>query len=160
LRTRRRHGLPPQPLTWFRTLCECLGNRLKIRVASKGGRPIASMITLAFRDTMIYKYGSSDAEFHNLGGMSFLMWRAIQDAKGSGLTRFDLGRSDRANISLIAFKERWGSSKSLLPYYVFPSGAHTSTQPTWERWLVQKACSALPDSLLAPLGATLYKHVG
>src|SRR5204862_7134910 len=47
LRTRRRHQLPPQPLDWFRNLVRCMGDSLKIRVASKDGRPIASIVTLS-----------------------------------------------------------------------------------------------------------------
>ena len=79
--TRRRHGLPPQPLAWFRNLVACLGDRVSIHVASKDGQPIASILTLSFKKTMFYKYGGSDAAHHRLGGMPFLFWRLIQDAQ-------------------------------------------------------------------------------
>src|SRR5688572_19879149 len=36
--TRRRHGLPPQPLVWFRNLLANLGDRVSIHIASKSGR--------------------------------------------------------------------------------------------------------------------------
>ncbi len=82
--TRRRHGLPPQPLAWFRNLVACLGDKLAIHVASKDGLPIASILTLSFKKTMVYKYGGSDAAHHRLGGMPFLFWQAIQRAKARG----------------------------------------------------------------------------
>ena len=37
LLTRRRHQLPPQPLSWFRNLIANLGEALKIRIAFKDG---------------------------------------------------------------------------------------------------------------------------
>ena len=70
LLTRRRHQLPPQPLVWFRNLIDCLGPRLKIRVASKDDTPIASIITLSFKGVVTYKYGCSDASFNPLGRFS------------------------------------------------------------------------------------------
>src|SRR5579863_2262397 len=105
LLTHRRHGLPPQPIAWFRNLGLCLGERIKIRVASFKGRDVASILTLTYKNTMVYKYGCSDARFHNLGGMAFLFWRAIQDAKSRGIEEFDMGRSDCDNSGLISFKE-------------------------------------------------------
>ncbi len=68
LLTRRRHRLPPQPLAWFRNLIACFGPRLTIRVARVDGRPIASILTLHHKQTIVYKYGCSDDRFHNLGG--------------------------------------------------------------------------------------------
>src|SRR5437879_7040214 len=92
LQTRRRHKLPPQPLDWFRNLIVCLGEQLTIHLASDNGRPIASILTLDHGDTLLYKYGCSDASHHNLGGMPFLFWKAIQEAKERGMRAFDLGR--------------------------------------------------------------------
>ena len=109
--TRRRHGIPPQPIEWFRNLRECLGERLKIRIASHGEQPIAGIVTLHWGDTMLYKYGCSDAAYHNLGGMAFLLWKGIQDAKALGARRFDFGRSDSDNAGLILFKDRWGKQE-------------------------------------------------
>jgi len=160
VQTRRRHRLPPQPLKWFRNLCLCLGDRLKIRLVSKDNRPLAGMITTIFRDTAVYKYGCSDSRYHNLGTMSLLMWRAIQDAKMSGACRFDLGRSNNANKGLIAFKEHWGAAKNSLHYYRYPAGIKTDASSSWKAWLVKQTCSHLPDPFLVALGEALYKHIG
>jgi CelD/BcsL family acetyltransferase involved in cellulose biosynthesis len=160
VQTRRRHRLPPQSMAWFRNLTDCLPGRLKVRVVSKDGRPIAGMITTQFRDTCVYKYGCSDARYHNLGGMSLLMWRAIQDAKASGALFFDFGRSDRENKGLVTFKENWGATMSPLPYHRYPRGTDTRRQAGWKLWLIQTTCAYLPDPLLEILGAALYKRVG
>jgi hypothetical protein len=65
LLTRRRHHIPPQPLVWFRNLIACLGDRLKIRIASlKTGTPVAGILTLSYKKTVTYKYGCSDPQFN------------------------------------------------------------------------------------------------
>jgi hypothetical protein len=94
LRTPKRHGLPPQPKLWFSNLAASFGEDLKIRIASLDNRPLAAILTLRDRRTLVYKYGCSDESEHNRGGMQMLMWRAIQEAKQEGLATLDLGRSD------------------------------------------------------------------
>ncbi len=121
LTTRRRHRLPPQPLSWFRALIRTFGDDLKIRVASKNGVPIASIITLSHRHSMVYKYGCSDARFHGLGGMALLLWKAIQEAADYGMRELDMGRSDCDNIGLISFKERFGAVGRPLTYWAYPN---------------------------------------
>jgi len=41
--TRRRQVLAAQPLAWFCNLTACMGDKLRIDVASKDGQPVASM---------------------------------------------------------------------------------------------------------------------
>jgi hypothetical protein len=59
--TRRRHFLPPHPIEWFRGLIAAFGKDLKIRMASKDGVAVASILTLSHKKSMVYKYGCSDA---------------------------------------------------------------------------------------------------
>ena len=42
--TRRRHGLLPQPRTWFENLVEYMRPNIEIRLARKDGKPIASIL--------------------------------------------------------------------------------------------------------------------
>ena len=160
LLTRRRHQLPPQPVVWFRNLMDCLGDKLSIRVASKDGRPIASILTLSFKDSLVYKYGCSDEQFHNLGGVIFLFWRSIQDAKRIGTREFDLGRSEPDNAGLVAFKKHWGASQSSLVYLRFPAPRpQTSNDGAWMH-LAKQVFERMPDSLLTTAGRFLYRHIG
>src|SRR5207302_89826 len=118
--TRRRHGVPPQPLAWFDNLRDCFGEALQVRVALFKERPVASIITLKHNNTVTYKNGGSDANFHNLGAIPFLVWQTIQDAKGAGATVLDLGRSDADGMGLIAFKDHMGAASRPLAYYRYP----------------------------------------
>jgi hypothetical protein len=158
LKTRRRHKLPPQPISWFRNLIACLGNQLNIRVASKNGEPFASMLTLSYRGTLVYKYGCSDELYHNLGPVPFLFWDAIREAKENGLQEFDLGRSDLANPGLINFKTRLGARASTLEYVRF-SAAHSAVEDRGTH-LAKRLFACMPDGLLTTAGRVLYRHIG
>jgi CelD/BcsL family acetyltransferase involved in cellulose biosynthesis len=165
LLTRRRHRVPPQPRKWFRNLIDCFGEALNLRIASKGGRPVAGMLTLSYKNALVYKYGCSDAKFNNLGGMHLLFWRSIQEAKQKGLTTFDLGRSDCENAGLITFKDRLGAVRSTLTYSRYAVSRNTldpyaphSTE--WKLRFVKRVCAHAPDTLLSATGRLLYKHIG
>lgn len=161
LLTRRRQQLPPQPKKWFENLINCLGESLKIRIAFKGKRPIGSIITLRHKQTMVYKYGCSDAQFNNLGGMHLLLWRSIQEAKAQGLRVLDLGRSDLEATGLVTFKDRWGSKRTNLPYYRFaPSSKGEFASDDWKHRIGKRILSHVPGRLLTPLGSVFYRHIG
>jgi len=161
LLTRRRHQLPPQPISWFRSLVSCFGESASIRVAYKSGRPVASIFTLAHKKTVVYKYGCSDARFNNLGGTPYLLWEVIQQAKGRGAESLDFGRSGSDQTGLIKFKDRWGACRSQLTYYRYPMKAASGTNSTHRSAdAVGKALSTLPDVCLETVGRVLYRHVG
>lgn len=159
LPTQRRHRMPPQPISWFHNLADCLGENLKIRIASKDGHPIAAMITLSYKQTMIYKYGCSDARFHNLGGMAFLFWKTIQEAKNRELEELDMGRSDLESMGLVRFKEHWGAERTMLKYWRYPAAMLLSS-PMWEHKAAKKFLTFAPSTALATVGRLLYRHVG
>lgn len=160
LLTRRRHRLPPQPLAWFRNLVECLGERVTIRVLSKEASPIASILTLSYKRTLVYKYGASNASYHNLGAMPLLFWRAIQEGKQQGAEEFDLGRTEIENSGLAAFKEHLGSTRSPLVY--FRMGPHQARRMSTRRQLriVRQALARMPNSVAEMVGNALYRHMG
>jgi hypothetical protein len=157
--TRRRQGLPPQPKAWFRGLIASFGDDLKIRVASKGSVPVASILTLSFKKSMVYKYGCSDPAFHNLGGTSLLFSRAIQEAKESGCEEFEMGRSDMANTGLIAFKEHWGAKGATIRYWRYPAAPVMATEP-WKMNFARRVAPVIPAALLVGVGKVLYRHIG
>jgi len=159
LLTRRRHGLLSQPREWFRNLTLCFGNRLKVRVVSKDQRPVAAMVTIEHRNTIVYKYGASDPQFHKLGGMPFLFWKTICDAKNSGANQLDLGRSDDESSGLVQFKQRLGAASSSLSYYRFCS-QDNAVEACSRQTVIRNAFARLPNRLYRAAGSMLYRHVG
>jgi hypothetical protein len=165
LLTRRRHHIPPQPKRWFQNLIDSFGEALKIRVAFKQKTPIAAILTLQYKESLVYKYGCSDAEFHNLGGMHLLLWNSILEAKQYGLRMFDLGRSEWAAPGLISFKDRWGAKRTGLTYLRFPGTTRSNRLITtgttdWKQRVAKKVFRRLPDRLLTAAGEMIYKHIG
>ena len=157
--TRRRQGLPPQPRKWFRSLITHLGDNMKIRVALKGDNPVASILTLSDRTTMVYKYGCSAPRFNNLGGTALLFWRTIQEAQARGMKAFDLGRSDIDNQGLVTFKQHWGAKQTSVTYWRYPVGA-SALRPENSIRHVKRLISMAPDWSLVMLGNLLYRHIG
>jgi CelD/BcsL family acetyltransferase involved in cellulose biosynthesis len=158
LKTRRRHHLPPQPISWFRNLIAWLGDNLEIRVAEQNEKPLAAILTLSHKRTLIYKYGASDENYHHCGSMPFLLWDAIRTGKQAGFSEFDLGRSDLDNPGLITFKNRLGATSSIFQYVRFSrshreSGARPMHLPKW-------LFACMPDGLLTTAGKLLYRHIG
>jgi CelD/BcsL family acetyltransferase involved in cellulose biosynthesis len=165
LLTRRRHQVPPQPKRWFLNLIDCFGESLKIRVAFKGRQPVASILTLCFKDTLVYKYGCSDSQFNNLGGTHLLFWRAIQEAKEQGLRTLDMGRSDRNDVGLITFKGRWGATRSTLTYsrytaFGHSAGMYSEASSDWKLRVAKQVFAHMPTGLFSAIGNLLYKHMG
>jgi hypothetical protein len=161
VQTRKRQLLPPQPIAWFQNLIACAGDDLKIRVASKDGEPVASILTLRYKNSLVYKYGCSNKSSSNLGGMHLLFWKAIQEAKKMGLEHFDLGRSDWDNPGLLDFKDRWGAKRSTLTYFRYPEVASKSAADAgWKVKIAKQTFARLPDSWLIPAGRLLYRHIG
>jgi CelD/BcsL family acetyltransferase involved in cellulose biosynthesis len=161
VRTRRRHGLPPQPLEWFEAILCGLKQRAAIRVAYKGTTPVAGVVTLTHRGTVTYKYGASDERWHSLGGMQLLLWRTIEDASARGFTELDMGRSAIDQTGLVAFKDHWGTTRETLTYVTCPkpsairAGLRRGTL-SLARWVLSRS----PRSALVRLGRAFYHHAG
>jgi lipid II:glycine glycyltransferase (peptidoglycan interpeptide bridge formation enzyme) len=163
--TRRRHGLPPQPLQWFHNLTQAFGDALKIRVAFSGDKAVAAILTLQHKDTLVYKYGASDARFSALAGTHLLLWESIKEAKRQGLRCFDLGRSDWSNGGLITFKKRWGAAASELKYFRL-STSHAATlkipsldEGGWGLSPLKRVLQHAPRPMLRWIGERLYRHI-
>ncbi len=165
LLTRRRHKLLPQPEEWFRNLIECMGEALKIWVVSRENIPVASILTLRFRNILVFKYGCSDSAYRRLGSTPLVFWKAIQQAKSDGVQLFDLGRSDCDNAGLIAFKDHWASVRSLLTYWRFTAPAKNQLKGESRKLELANHFLGLlprflPKSLHKAAGGIFYRHFG
>jgi len=157
--TRRRHGLPPQPLQWFRALIAAFGPSLKVRIARKDGIAAASIVTISHDQTMVYKYGCSDSSANKYGGTPMLFWQAIQEAKANGQNELDMGRSDLQDPGLSVFKEHWGSVPAPLTYWQYPA-AEAKKRPIGQKKLANHMITASPNWVLLLASNTLYRHMG
>jgi CelD/BcsL family acetyltransferase involved in cellulose biosynthesis len=155
--TRKRHQLPPQPFRWFQNLVASFGSDLDIKMAYKDGTPVASILTLGFKDTVYYKYGCSDSRFNKLGATPLLLWRAIESAKCSGACRFDFGRSEMDNPGLIAFKDKWAPRLDPVVYFRYPK-SHSQTGEGKMKFM-KRIFAHMPERLLTAVGTVIYPHI-
>jgi lipid II:glycine glycyltransferase (peptidoglycan interpeptide bridge formation enzyme) len=78
--TRKRHGLPPQPLSFFRNVLELVimkGYGFVV-LGFHEGKAIAASVFFHFGKKAVYKYGASDLEYQSLRANNLVMWEAIK----------------------------------------------------------------------------------
>jgi Acetyltransferase (GNAT) domain len=158
--TRRRHHIPPAPLSWFRNLIQFLGEAVEIRVAYKDGIPVTAILTLRFNRTVYYKYGCSDARFNKLGAMPWLFWKAIVAAKSDGALEFDFGRTDEDNSGLLVFKNHFVPHPQPLVYWRYPKSSQIRSLEGRPLKTAKRLFSLMPPSVLRVIGQLAYRHIG
>ncbi len=116
--TRKIHGMPPQPFSFFKNIHEliisdglgfvCLGSYKK--------RIISGVLFMHFRDNALYKFGASDRKYQYLRPNNLIMWEAIKYCRRNGVKYVNFGRTDRDQKGLIRYKDSWGAKRSLIQY--------------------------------------------
>jgi hypothetical protein len=155
LKTRRRHGLLPQPRAWFENLLNYMSPGAEIRMASKCATPVGAIFTLRHKGTVVYKYGCSDEHYHNLGTMPFLFWKMIEESKSE-----DFGRTDLDQPGLIAFKDHFGATRRQITYFRYPQRSKDRGIVARYLPMMQPLFSVLPDAVSSLAGRMIYRHIG
>ncbi|MEO7678600.1 MAG: GNAT family N-acetyltransferase [Verrucomicrobiota bacterium] len=162
-RTRRKHGLPPQPFAFFSSLQKQILARKNgvVVLARQAGRLVAGGIFFHFGDKAIYKFGASDPSLLELRGNNLVMWAAIKWYAGKGLKSLDFGRTSIGSEGLRRFKLGWGSDEKVVAYsrYDFRKRGFVSGTDHAHGWH-NHVFRALPLSLSRLIGSVLYRHVG
>jgi GNAT acetyltransferase-like protein len=158
--TRGRHHLPPIPYKWFQNLIQFHGQALEIRLAYKDNYPVSAILTLRCKNAVYYKYGCSDAQFNRFGAIPWLLWSAVSAAKRDGASKFDMGRTEEENTSLLVFKNHWVSEPLRLVYWRFPEIPSLGSANNWKLKLAKHLFSSMPGSLRTIAGNLIYRHIG
>lgn len=162
-RTRKEHGLPPQPFSFFakirkHLLLKGLG---RIVLGLYHGRPVAALIFFCFRKRVIYKYGASDRNFQHLRPNNLVMWEGIARFAEAGFSSLSLGRTDWGQEGLRQFKRGWGAQERTLFYYRYDLGEERFLAgPVKGPGRVEGLLRRFPLPLLRVAGALLYRHMG
>jgi CelD/BcsL family acetyltransferase involved in cellulose biosynthesis len=157
--TRRRLGVPVQPSRFFTHLWEqVLEPGLGfVLIAEAEGKPVAGAVFLAYGETVIYKYGASEADAWNVRPNHAIFWDAIRSSCEAGYRRFDFGRSDLGHSSLRQFKSAWGSEELPLRYSTLADQAPEPGSGRAAKALVP-IVQRSPRWVCRALGELLYKH--
>lgn len=158
--TRKKHGLPPSPKSWFTNLLLSFGDKAQIRIASKDNMPVAGLFMLSHKNSVVYKYGGSDPAHSNLGGTPYLFWMTMLESQSEQFEELDLGRSDLDNDGLITFKDRLGGFRSDLTYWRLPAVRSTALREGRKFQIAKKMFEYVPNRVRIGLGNLLYRHLG
>jgi GNAT acetyltransferase-like protein len=161
-KTRRRHGLPPQPWRFFENIQRHVleRNHGRIVLAHRGTQPVAGAVFFHFGHTAIFKFGASDQTLQQLRANNLVMWRAIDWHARAGFASLDLGRTSLGNEGLRRFKLSWGSRERAINYTRFDCRTSTfvTSKDRSSGWH-SSVFKLIPHSLARLVGAVAYRHV-
>jgi len=164
IRTRRRHGVPPQPRRLFELVLERLQEspRATLYLAEHEGRAIAAAITIRYNGTTYLKYEVVDETKRHLAPIHPLLWKSIEDAVAAGDRAYDFGRTAADNAGLNEFKGRWGTTRLELPYYFDPptEGLSVVKSDSFKYRLFTTAFRRLPEAWAVRVGERIFRHFG
>jgi hypothetical protein len=161
-KTRKKHGILPQPWKFFFNIYQHVlskGNGF-VALATFGQRPIAAAVYFHIAKRAIYKFGASDDEFQHLRANNKVMWEAIRWLAQNGHQSLHFGRTSMANAGLRRFKLSWGTAEYSVEYRKYDLRRREFVREQDKAFGWHNALFArLPLSLARCLGSFLYRHV-
>jgi hypothetical protein len=160
--TRRRHGLPPQPVRFFLSIYEHI---IKpglgfVVLARRASRPIAAAVFFRFGKNALYKYGASDERFQEFRANNLAMWQGIQLLARTGVEKLHFGRTECENDGLRRFKLSWDTQEETIDYFrIDLSGRECLTPAGREFGLHKRVFSRLPLLFNRLAGSLIYPHL-
>ena len=160
--TRRDHGLPPQPRSFFRNVQRHIidKNMGFTVIASYQDWVIAGAVYFLFGEQALYKYGASDRNFQNLRANNLVMWEAIKWCCEKGYKTLCFGRTEPDNLGLRQFKAGWGVEEKQINYYQYDLVKNSFVKKAPGLALQKHIVERLPIPVLNAAGTMLYRHMG
>ncbi len=162
VRTRRRHGVPPQPRSFFINIQRHLispGFGFIVLVECQKG-PIAAALFFKLGRHAIYKFGASDERLQELRPNNLAMFEAIRYLAEGGAEALHFGRTERENQGLRRFKLSWGAAEETIDYARFDTESAAWEHSCDRRSTFHKRLfRVLPASLNRLAGAMIYPHL-
>ena len=162
VRTRRRHGVPPQPQSFFINIQRHLissGLGFIVLVECQKG-PIAAAMFFKLGRHAVYKFGASDERLQELRANNLAMFEAIRYLAEEGAEALHFGRTERENQGLRRFKLSWGATEETIDYARFDTASASWKHSCDRRSTFHKRLfRALPASLNRLAGAMIYPHL-
>lgn len=159
--TRKRHGLPPQPLHFFLNIWRHVVSQGQgmIALARWRGVPAAGAVCFFLGGRAIYKYGASDLGQQHARPNNLVMWEAMRWLASKGNTSLHLGKTSLLNEGLRKFKLSLGAVELRLEYVRFNLRRNRFEMETdqiagWHNRIFRM----LPVFMSRQAGEILYKH--
>lgn len=161
LESRRRLGVPSQPLKLFRTVHEVFAklDAIEVWCASHQGKRIAAVVVLRDGDVLHAKWSARVAGSPD--GASHMIFMAIAEHHARRASSLDFGRTDSRNRGLSRFKRELGAFPTDLPYSYFPRRpAVTSAENLTGVWqTASRVWRNLPLPVARVLNHVTYRYL-
>lgn len=161
-RSMRRLASPNYPYRFFNALARALPGRHVVQIVHCQGRPVAGLLTLLHRDTVMPYFMGTDERADIYGLSHYLYLRSMEWGVENGYRIYDFGRTRVNNSGPFNFKRYCGFEPTLLEYQslVMPGKVAPDLSPGSPRWAAaRRVWKTLPLSLTRPLGGWLSKSI-
>ncbi|MBU6207403.1 MAG: FemAB family PEP-CTERM system-associated protein [Alphaproteobacteria bacterium] len=111
----RNLGTPVFPRSLFSALMDAFGEDADILTVHHEGQPVASVLSLYHRGTVMPYWGGGTRTARHLRANELMYFALMNHARARGCTRFDFGRS-KAGTGAAAYKKNWGFEAVPLTY--------------------------------------------
>jgi hypothetical protein len=161
--TRKHHGLPPQPFSFFEKLHRYVistGSGFVV-LASYFDAVIAGAVFVHAGTKAMYKYGASKREYQELRANNLVMWEALKHYGEGGYETLCFGRTDPDNKGLQVFKHGWGTEERTINYYRHDLRQNRFvTERSQVNGFSTMVFGKLPIPVLNAIGSLAYRHMG
>jgi hypothetical protein len=161
LESRRRLGVPSQPLKFFRTVHEVFARHDSVEVwfALQQGKRIAAVVVLRDGNDLHAKWSARAAGGPD--GSSHLIFMSIAEHHAQHAGSLDFGRTDSRNRGLSRFKRELGATATDLPYSYFPQMPNvTSAESLTGVWrTASNVWRKLPLPVARALNSVTYRYL-
>lgn len=158
----RNLGTPVFPRALFDAVLDSFGGDADVLTVRRGGEPLASVLSLYHRGTVLPYWGGGTAAARTWRANDWMYFALMQHARNRGCTRFDFGRS-KSGTGAAAFKHNWGFEGEPLRYAwkTVDGCIKRSVNPLDPKYSVQvKLWSKLPLAVANRLGPMISRGLG
>lgn len=156
----RNLGTPVFPRNLFGAVLDAFGPDADVLVVRKDGRPLAAVISLYHRGTVMPFWGGGLLAARQFRANDMMYFALMRHARNRGCTRFDFGRS-KVGSGAAAFKANWGFKAVPLTYAWHGEGKRRSVNPLDPRYRRKVALwQKLPLRVANRLGPLIARGLG
>lgn len=157
-----RLGTPVFARRYFDILRETFGQDCEVLTITRDGKPLSSVLSFYFRDTVLPYYGGGDEAAREHHANDFMYWELMRRACERGCKVFDYGRS-KEGTGAFSFKKNWGFEPTPLAYefHLIKGDAipqHNPLNPKYR--LMIAAWQRLPRAVANFLGPHIVRGLG
>jgi len=160
--TRKRHGLPPQPVSFFNAIYKNIISKKfgEVALAYSGKTPVAGAVFFISGSDVIFKFGASDKSFQNMRANDLLMWEAIRRYAGKGLSSFSFGKTEKSNEGLCHYKDGFGIERVQLYDHCYNvKTGKKEKKSSYDNYLIlNMILKKMPIQLLRICGELIYRY--